>query len=116
MPFKSELEGRFLGNDKWQLTKVLIYETLSGNLIIVPQGFISNGASIPRFFWRLIGSPWSGKYGRAAVVHDYMCFAEKVPRKQADKIFLEIMQELGVSWWRRGVMYWAVRVAGIFSR
>ncbi len=115
MPFKSEVEGRFLGDDKWQLTKVLIYETLSGNLIIVPQGFISDGASIPRFFWRLIGSPWSGKYGRAAVVHDFMCFSKEFTRKQADIVFYESMKELGVPYWKRKIMYFAVRFGGKFQ-
>ena len=114
MPFRSELEGRFLGNGRWQLTKPLIYETLLGNTVTVPEGFISDGASIPRFFWGLIGSPWSEKYGRAAVLHDFLCLQPNYPRKQADMIFLEAMQELGVSWWLRNLMYWAVRVASYF--
>ncbi len=114
MPFKSELEGRFLGDDRWQLTKPLIYETLLGDTIIVPEKFTSDAASIPRFFWRIIGGPWSGKYGHAAVLHDFMCLAKEVPRKRADIVFYESMKESGVPYWKRKIMYFAVKVASYF--
>jgi len=37
----------------------------------VPPGTITNGASIPSWLWTPIGSPYVGKYRRAAVLHDY---------------------------------------------
>lgn len=43
-----------------------------GPFITVPYFFLSDGASIPRLLWTLVGSPWSGDYVQAAVVHDYL--------------------------------------------
>lgn len=43
-----------------------------GPYITVPNGFISDGASIPKFLWSIVGSPWSGKYTQAAVLHDWL--------------------------------------------
>jgi hypothetical protein len=34
---------------------------------------IVDGASIPRFFWRLLGGPLEGKYRDASVLHDVYC-------------------------------------------
>lgn len=84
--------------------------------IYVPQGFLTDGASVPNIFWVLI-PPW-GRYGAAAVVHDFLCeyltvwvrgVPTKVDREYADKIFLEAMTVLEVPEWKRTVMYYAVR-------
>ncbi len=83
----------------------------SNEVIRIPKGFITDGASIPKIFWSIIGGPW-GKYGYAAVVHDYLYHTKKYTRKKSDQIFLEAMKVLGVSWWKRRIMYQAVRWAG----
>jgi hypothetical protein len=82
----------------------------SDEVIRVPAGFVTDFASVPRFFWRLI-PPW-GRYGKAAVVHDY-CYAERLySRRRCDRIFLEAMGVLSVPRWRRIPMYLAVRAFG----
>lgn len=56
----------------WRLEQKLSYEIGalgSGNLIEVPPGFVTDGATIPRLFWALL--PTWGSYSRAAAVHDY---------------------------------------------
>lgn len=40
---------------------------------IIPKGYCFDGASVPRFFWRIIGSNTDNKFLVAAMVHDYMC-------------------------------------------
>ncbi len=77
----------------------------------VPKGFITDGASIPKIFWPLIGGPL-GPYAPAAVVHDFIYKYQLRDREEADRIFLEAMGVLGVAWWRRRSMWLAVRVAG----
>ena len=92
--------------------------------IVVPAGFVSDGASIPRIFWSIIGGPW-GRYGKAAVLHDWLYFEQEysfindrilvrqfVSRKLADTIFMEAMMQLEVAAWRIELMYWAVRLCG----
>ena len=103
-------------------------DKLGGNLeVSIPIGFRTDFASVPRFFWRVI--PPIGLYGKAAVVHDYLCenkhawqVSEQgswsyyaVSRKEADKIFRDAMAVLGVGKVKRNIMFWGVRLYSIFS-
>jgi len=100
--------------------------TIGKRLICAPKGFITDFASVPRLFWRLI-PPW-GKYSRASVIHDYLyktgnlveaIAGEEVTtgkkpdaRKDADLVFLALMRNLGVSSWQSYLIYRAVRIGG----
>jgi hypothetical protein len=55
--------------------------------------------------------PW-GKYGNAAVVHDFLYWVQDRSRFKADKIFLEAMGVLGVSLWEKYSMFLTVRLFG----
>lgn len=39
----------------------------------IPKGYCFDGASIPRFFWRVIGSKTDNTFLVAAMVHDTLC-------------------------------------------
>lgn len=80
--------------------------------ITIPEGFVCDGASIPRAFWWLIGSPFTGRYRNAAFLHDYLYYTQMYSRKKADRIFLEAMKILRVFWLRRRAMWLAVRIGG----
>lgn len=80
--------------------------------IIIPIGFKSDGASIPRLAWSIIGSPWTGKYKYAVVIHDYLTATQTTTRREADRIFLDAMKVLNVSRWKRRVIWLAVRLFG----
>ena len=80
----------------------------STDVIYIPKGFICDGASIPKIFWSLIGGPL-GPYAPAAVVHDFLYRFQTRTRAESDRIFLEAMKVLKVSWWRRRTMWLAVR-------
>lgn len=88
--------------------------------VVIPIGFKTDFASVPRFLWSIL-PPW-GRYGKAAVVHDYL-YQHRTPksriqrifckeRKEADRIFLEAMTVLKVRNWRKFPMYYAVKLAG----
>jgi hypothetical protein len=99
--------------ERWRLVEPFEYhvgEEGSGSMIRVPAGFETDFASVPRFFWRIL-PPW-GRYGKAAVVHDYLYGSHACTRERADEIFLEAMTVLGVPAWKRNVMYRAVRWFG----
>lgn len=83
----------------------------SGEVVRIPKGFITDGASIPKFAWSIIGGPL-GRYAAAAVVHDYLYHKKIYSRSKADAIFLEAMGVLKVPWWKRRTMWLAVRMAG----
>ena len=92
----------------YSLLKAFQYMTKDNDLIIVPIGFVTDFASVPRIFWNII--PPNGRYTCAAIVHDFLCVTKKYPQKRTDDIFLEAMEELGVSWWRRQLMHKMVRM------
>ena len=39
----------------------------------IPKGYCFDGASVPRFFWRVIGANTDNKFLIAALVHDVLC-------------------------------------------
>lgn len=82
----------------------------SSDRITVPAGFVTDFASSPPPVWWLI-PPW-GRYGKAAVVHDYLYLTKTRTRKDADDIFREAMIVLRVAPVRVFLMYWAVRLFG----
>lgn len=103
-------------------------DRLEGDLKVeVPIYFRTDFASVPRVFWRVI--PPVGLYGKAAVVHDYLCehgtawqkgdsgnwSFYAVSRKEADQIFRDAMAVLGVGKVKRNVMFWGVKLYSIFT-
>jgi hypothetical protein len=82
----------------------------SGDSIDVPIGFMTDFASIPRPLWVLL--PRWGKYGNAAVIHDYCYWEQGRSRKEADMIFREAMEVLQVPAWKSSLIYYAVRLGG----
>lgn len=82
----------------------------SNDKITVPVGFQTDFASIPRPLWAIL--PKWGKYGNAAVIHDWLYWEQKRSRATADRVFLEGMVVLGVKALARNTIYWAVRLFG----
>lgn len=93
----------------WVLMQELAYRGAFDRMV-VPAGFVTDFASVPRVFWGLI--PPYGKHTRAAVVHDWLYAMGEVPRIQADGIFRRIMRECGVGRAKRWTMYLALRLFG----
>ncbi|EBB6196917.1 DUF1353 domain-containing protein [Salmonella enterica subsp. enterica serovar Muenchen] len=86
------------------------YLSDDSDVIEVPAGFVTDLASVPRIFWTLL--PPDGKYAKAAIIHDYLYDNALRTKKEADRIFLDGMEVLGVPKWKRTIMYWAVRWFG----
>jgi hypothetical protein len=92
-------------------TDVLKGEDGKGTWIHIPAGYESDGASVPRLFWRFF--PPSGQYTGAAIVHDALCDREfPCTSQQAADIFDEAMIDLGIPWRTRWPMVKAVRWFG----
>ena len=79
-------------------------------LIMVPHGFITDFASVPRLPFTY--STFGDTAHEAAVIHDYLYSSGLFPREVADAVFLEAMGVLGIPWWKRHAMYLGVRVGG----
>jgi hypothetical protein len=58
---------------QWRIEQTLRYEIGAlefGNIVDVPAGYETDGASVPRMFWWLL--PTWGRYCRAAAVHNFI--------------------------------------------
>jgi len=111
--FSSEMGG-IVGTERIIKTLApLVAQTDIGE-VVVPKGFESDGASIPRFAWSIVGHPFSG-YLPAAVVHDYLYRQGSEPdcsRREADKVLADLMRCLGYSWVKSKTFYLSVRAGG----
>ncbi|MEP3226070.1 MAG: DUF1353 domain-containing protein [Parasphingorhabdus sp.] len=78
----------------------------------VPAQTRVNGASIPKFAWPLIGSPFVGRYRKASVIHDWYCDIRTRHWKTTHRMFYEAMRCSKVSAAKARIMYAAVYYAG----
>lgn len=112
--FMTKLAVEMIDDDTWKLEHPLVYQSdIAGN-ISVPEGFETDFASVPRIpiAYTLAGDTAHA----AAVVHDYLYGDKSVKRSLADAVFEEAMNVSGISWWRRKLMWLAVRTFGGFVR
>ena len=112
------------GKDWWVVADPYTLKTAREGELLVPTDFETDGASVPRMFWRMM--PPMSEYTRIAVCHDYfyrfkgVCtwFFEgstvetKITKARADEIFRDGMKYLEVTAWKIPVMYRAVRIGG----
>lgn len=115
------------GRSLWGLHDPLVYWPGDrSHSITVRPGFVTDLASVPRWAWVLI--PPDGPWVKAAIIHDYLYATggtgkwKKGPvtitrpqpysRLEADRIMREAMGNRGVGWFKRNLIYLAVRVGG----
>ena len=82
-----------------------------GLRITITRGYSTDGASIPKPAWSIIGHPWQA-YLPAAIPHDILYNSELLPRFAADLCFHDLMKSLHVSPIRLHAMFYAVRYLG----
>ena len=116
MAFAGDVVVRELADadgSRWRLEEPLSYAGRD-DLFVVPAGFTTDFASVPRPFWDL--EPPVGDVAKAAVVHDYLYVTKglggRYTRAQADGIFRKAMADLGVPLWKRTLLWAAVRIGG----
>lgn len=76
----------------------------------VPRGFVTDLASVPSYLWGVLQK--TGRYGNAAIYHDWLYWEQKVPRSTADRVFERAMNDMGVDTATRNMMWAGVRVFG----
>lgn len=114
MPFTSDLVVRALNGDKWALKEPLVYEFTDDadrtQIYVVPAGFVTDLASIPRILRPIF--PVNDEHRPAAALHDYLYASGEVPRNYADRLFLVAMRDIGVTGWKRLLLWGGVRIGG----
>ena len=78
----------------------------------IREGFEFDGASIPRLLWRLCGHPLEAPRIAAALIHDWLYRAQVTERGIADDIFNAVCKAVGMSAWRTGPEWAALRACG----
>jgi hypothetical protein len=97
--------------EQWRLLAPLMFQSdVADRTIVVPKGFVTNFASVPRIpvVYELCGNTSS----KAATIHDYLYTSHETSRAVADAVLREASAATGVPLWRRAVMWAGVRVAG----
>ena len=77
----------------------------------IRENYSFDGASIPRFFWRLIGSNTDNQFLIAALVHDVLCENHRYvdyDRELSSKVFRALLIASGVSEIKANIMCTAV--------
>ena len=127
----TSLKTKKIGKKLWTLIDTLMYRTEMENfndVIIVPKGFITDGASSPWLTWNVC-PPMGGNHAEAAVFHDFLYSLDSnhitkklsssnedlefvFTRKEADELFLKAMLNNKTKKSRAYSIYWAVRIGG----
>ena len=113
--------ARFTGNlhvemmEDGRLMRLLTefgYIDPAGETWPVPQGTVTDGASIPRPLWAIVGGPFEGGYRKAAVIHDYYCDVRTRPWPTVHRMFYDAMLSANVGARQAQILYYGVRLGG----
>ena len=73
----------------------------------IPKGYCYDGASVPRFFWRVIGANTDNRFLIAALIHDVLCenhYYVDNDRKFSTKVFNALLKVSDVYPFKRFLM------------
>jgi len=95
----SYLSGKYAGKEIYRID--------------INKGYNWNGANIPRFLWRCVGSQYDPQYLPASMIHDWLCehkdYIIQNGVKISSDIFKDILILYGVSKSKAWIMASAVR-------
>lgn len=112
--FITELDAKQKDDDKiWIIDSPLVYESDILGKIEVPEGFLTDFASVPRIpiAYMLFGD----RAHCESVLHDYLYRIDSVPiatYSQANNVFYEAMTVRGKGFFVRHAMYYGVVAGG----
>lgn len=104
--------------DKKGCTQIRLLEPLSfeynGVQYIIPRGFVSDGASVPRVLWRLLDPPITAATLIPSVKHDYTYRIKPkiMTRTEADKLYYDDLRSNGYNWFKCQTVYAGLRLFG----
>lgn len=94
------------------------------------NGYTWNGADIPRFFWRIIGSRTDNDFLVASMLHDYLLefksyivnevlqknISKKEYRRLTSLVFRYVIKQQGTNTIKANIMAWCVDVFQMINR
>ena len=99
--------------------RVLIYDNKNFKqyLFEIKEGYCWDGASVPRFFWRIIGANTAAEFLIPSLIHDVICENKNYinyDRELSSRVFRALLIASGVSSFKANVMYTAVNTYQMF--
>jgi len=86
----------------------LRYTDPQGVVWVAPTGSVTDGASIPRSLWSIMGGPFEGQYRNASILHDVAYEQHNRPWQDCDRMFYNAMRCSGVNAVEAKTMYYAL--------
>jgi len=83
-----------------------------GDIWTAPNGFLTDGASVPWLAWWLTYTPHDPRVAEAAAIHDAAYVYQPRTRAEADRVFRELLLRNDAAPWKAALMFWAVRLFG----
>ena len=102
------------GTGCFRLTRDLAYRSDAGDVYVVPNGFKTDLASVPKIVWPIL--PPHGLYLSAAILHDFFCENDWISRTDGDRLFKEAMSHSNVPTWKAWTIWFGVRAYAILNR
>lgn len=106
------------GDRRMRLSEAFGFTDADGTNWDAPKGYVVDGASIPRALWSLVGSPYTGDYRRASIVHDVACDHhphDGPQRKAADQMFYAACRAGGCGNAQAKLLYLGVRIGSTWA-
>ena len=88
------------------------FKTGKGVQYVVPEGFISDGASVPRFFWRLLSPCIDPITLGPSIEHDWRYENHIGTRAECDADYKDRLIENGYPRWKAYLTLLGVRIGG----
>lgn len=106
-----------------RLLKDFVYVSKAGARHVARAGLVTNGGSVPVYFWRSVGAPWTGVRRYAYIIHDQDCEDVRLApeplqagmRMDADLLLREMSLFLGDTPRMARVVFWGVRIGWYWS-
>ena len=91
-----------------RLLEDLVFIDTKGKKWTAPKGHVVDGATIPKVFQSMIGTPYGGEYVLASVIHDVAYDEKKESWEEVHRAFYDAMLASGVEANKASLMYIAV--------
>lgn len=82
------------------------------NRYFLREGFKTDGASIPRILWPIVGHPFQPRLLAGAILHDALCQSNLIPRIDSDRLLRQLAKAYGVQSTKVYIIYIGVKVGG----
>lgn len=103
---------------RMELLEALTFTDAAGRVWDAPKGHRVDGASIPRALWTTVGSPYTGDYRRASILHDVNCDRhphEGPDRKAGDEMFYAACRAGGCGRLEAKLLFLGVRLGSSWA-